>query len=102
MTMSDNTQDPTVRTIEPCEHMVNAVNGLADGTLKGPMKAYTKLHTLHCAKCRTALSSLTILHTRLGALSASEPADGAGLSLEHQAVVESAMDDIEKGKIAGK
>ena len=94
--MTDSGKVPSIRTLEPCEHMVNAVNGLADGSLKGPMKVYTKLHTLHCSKCRTALNSLTVLHTRLGALSVAETAGSVGLSTQHQASIEHALDEIER------
>ncbi len=95
--MTHQIEDPTVRTLEPCQHMVNAVNGLADGSLRGPMKMYTRLHTLHCSKCRTALHSLTMLHTRLGALSISTDATDR-LSPERQSDMARALDDIESTK----
>jgi hypothetical protein len=96
--MTNQIEEPATRIIEPCEHMINAVNGLADGSLKGPMKVYTRLHTLHCAKCRTALTSLTVLHSRLGELSAGDPANIETLSPQRRSDVAEALDEIERSK----
>ena len=51
--------------IEPCHHMTDQINSLADDTLKGPIRLYTQIHVLHCSKCRPALSRLRALRTRL-------------------------------------
>ncbi len=89
-------EEMKVRVLEPCDHMINAVNGMADGSLKGPMRVFTRLHTLHCKKCRTALQSLTAIHTRLGDIDtppgSTEP---AGLTTDRSDNLEAAFDRIE-------
>lgn len=66
MTSEQNAELP--RLLEPCEHMENLVNGMADGSLKGPARLYTKFHITTCSKCRTALAGLKDVHDRLNEL----------------------------------
>lgn len=76
--------------------MVNAVNGAADGSLKGVMKVYTALHVLHCTKCRTALHSLKSLHSRLGELAVTDTGSSDGIGEAGMANLESALDGIDR------
>jgi hypothetical protein len=44
--------------IQACHHMHLQVHALADDTLKGPMRWYTRLHCSHCSQCAAALQTL--------------------------------------------
>jgi hypothetical protein len=43
---------------QACHHMQHHVHALADDTLKGPMRWYTRLHCSYCSQCGTALQTL--------------------------------------------
>ena len=56
------------REIEPCPHMRNWVSALADGTLRGFARWFTRLHVRGCPRCFEAFGALQRLRERLCAL----------------------------------
>jgi hypothetical protein len=83
--------------IEPCHHMQTYVSALSDDTLSGPARWYTKLHILHCARCRAALQVLRALRERLRNLgSAADRDHAATLTGERRAALEKAMDEVDR------
>lgn len=97
MTTNQNAELP--RVIEPCEHMDNMVNGLADGSLKGPAKLYTKFHVATCSKCRTALAALEDIHSHLNQLDQAPetPAKAnTGLTSERREALDAEMTLVEQ------
>ncbi len=97
MTTNQNAELP--RVIEPCEHMDNMVNGLADGSLKGPAKLYTKFHVATCSKCRTALAALEDIHSHLNQLdhAPETPANAnTGLTSERREALDAEMTLVEQ------
>src|SRR5436189_248885 len=51
--------------IRPCPHMRNWVSSLADGTLRGFPRWFTRLHVKGCPHCHEALGALQTLCARL-------------------------------------
>lgn len=54
--------------IRPCPHMRNWVSALADGTLRGFARWFTRLHVKGCPQCREAFQGFQKLRQRLAAL----------------------------------
>jgi hypothetical protein len=48
--------------VQACHHMQHQVHALADDTLKGPMRWYTRLHCSYCSQCGAALQTLRDAH----------------------------------------
>lgn len=97
MTSEQNAELP--RTLEPCEHMENWVNGLADGSLKGPARLYTQFHVTTCSKCRTALAGLKDVHARLNELEHAPEAEqnaASALTPERREALEGGMTNVER------
>lgn len=44
----------------PCRNMENLIQGLADGSLKGPKKWYAAAHAAQCPHCGTFLQRMQI------------------------------------------
>ncbi len=44
--------------VRACRHIQKHVHALADDTLQGPMRWYTRLHCSCCGQCGTTLRSL--------------------------------------------
>ena len=65
---TSSTEAKTTAAGQACHHMQHHVHALADDTLKGPMRWYTRLHCSYCTQCGTALQTL-----RAEANSAPEP-----------------------------
>ena len=99
MPSEHNTELP--RTLEPCEHMENWVNGLADDTLKGPARLYTKFHITTCSKCRNALAGLKDVHDRLNELEhapETDPNAAGSLTPERREALNVGMAGVEQQK----
>lgn len=56
------------REIKPCPHMRSWVSALADGTLKGFARWFTRLHVKGCPHCSDAFRAFQRLRERLSAL----------------------------------
>src|SRR5512142_2933711 len=93
-----NTPDTSGR-IDPCRHMARWVSALADGSLRGIPRWYTRLHVAGCPRCRAALEALRALRDRLLRLGRSE---GAGaqdaLTPEHRLRLRASLDAVDKDK----
>ena len=99
MTPEDKNELP--RLLEPCEHMENWVNGLADESLKGPARWYTRFHIRTCSKCRAALAGLKDVHDRLRGLEhalTAEENEAAALTPERRALLEGSLASVEQRK----
>jgi hypothetical protein len=44
--------------VEACHHMGNYITRMADGSLTGPARLYTRFHVATCPKCAAALRGL--------------------------------------------
>lgn len=79
-------------TIDPCQHMENWVNGLADDSLHGPAKLYTQWHVAICPKCNAALKGLRQVREQVQTLRDEQP-EGASTTLtdDRRAAVDSAI-----------
>lgn len=95
--MSDTQHVEVTEPAEPCSHMANLVSALADGSLRGPARWYTRFHLLTCASCSGALRALTALRVRLRALAGAAAPAGGGLTPERQAAVDAALDIVDAG-----
>src|SRR5258707_11248364 len=83
--------------IEPCRHMRAWVNALADGSLSGIARWYTKLHVADCPRCRAALEAFMALRARLRSLGSSPSVVGEmTLTPERRSALEAALDDVER------
>jgi hypothetical protein len=95
--MTQKQADDTASTLEPCHHMEHWVNGMADGSLKGVARLYTRLHVAGCIKCHTALLALEKLRHRLHDLNHSPEAEiPSALTSDRRAALDAAMDEIDK------
>ena len=56
------------REIRPCPHMRSWVSALADGTLRGFARWFTRLHVKGCPHCKEAFQGFQRLRDRLRAL----------------------------------
>ncbi|MBC7527740.1 MAG: hypothetical protein H7308_09330 [Chthonomonadaceae bacterium] len=85
--------------IEPCEHMTNQINSLADGTLHGVIKHFTRFHAWHCGKCSPALRRLIALRTRVITLrQLPRDAERNLLPVARYSALKKAMDALESGE----
>src|SRR5512142_2906474 len=90
-----NTPDTSGR-IDPCRHMARWVSALADGSLRGLPRWYTRMHVAGCPRCRAALEALRALRDRLLGLGRSDRGAQAQLSPERQSGLNATMDDIDR------
>ncbi len=85
------------RPIEACSHMEDYVSALADNSLTGPMRWYTRLHVLYCSRCGPALKGLLALRARLKALIGTQADTKATvLTDERKSAIDHAMDTLDK------
>ena len=63
------------REIKPCPHMRNWVSALADGTLRGFARWFTRLHVKGCPHCSDAFRAFQRLRERLSAMAGRPAAD---------------------------
>lgn len=91
--------DPHIR---PCRHMEKWVHALADGSLTGWRRWYTRLHVAGCRRCEEALHALEAMRERLRTLGAASTSQSAALSAERRAALESALNAIDEQSAAGE
>lgn len=85
------------REIRPCPHMANWVSAMSDGSLKGMMLWYTRLHVRDCLHCREAHDAMQDLETQLGSLNTNvSPEAPATLTPERKQALNSAMDELDR------
>jgi hypothetical protein len=90
--MRQETSEPVAEEINPCEHMRGSISALADGSLTGLMRWYTRWHASHCPRCGAALRGLRALLAQLQPLRGAPPAQAPDtLSAERRAGLEEAM-----------
>lgn len=93
-----NQETATTKTpgIDPCEHMQERVNALADGSLTGVPSWYTRFHVFHCSRCGAALKNLRTLLHRVHPLKDIAPAEQPStLTAERRAKLMAAMDSAD-------
>src|SRR5258707_15308223 len=81
--------------LKPCWLMRNWVSALADGSLAGFARWYTKLHVSGCPKCREVLEALRRLRERLRAAAPRPSRSSPTLSDKRWAAIKSALDEVD-------
>lgn len=82
---------------EPCPHLTDWVNGLADDSLRGFPRWFTRLHLTHCRRCQDALRALLQLRERLRTYAQRRAGDAPTvLEPERWQVIESSLDAIDR------
>ena len=81
--------------IHPCHHMVGLVNGMADDTLTGPGRWYTRFHLMTCPNCAVAVKELRGMRERLGELKTKETDREPALTADRKRGLEMALDRID-------
>jgi hypothetical protein len=84
------------QTVQPCEHMTCWVNGLADDSLHGIPRWYTRFHMFHCRQCRTAFEALRELRDRLRLFARGADPAPPPLGPERWGAIEAALEDIDE------
>lgn len=95
--MKQNTVAQEKPALQPCRRMETLVSGLCDDTLSGLAYWYTRLHILHCSKCRAAFNALRALRERLKDFGSRE--NGAlayALTGDRRSALEEAMNEIDQ------
>lgn len=83
--------------VKPCRHMACWVSSLADGTLSGFARWYTRLHLAECKQCKATLDALISLRERLKALPQSQdPIFPATLSEQNRTALDAALDAVDR------
>jgi hypothetical protein len=85
---------PAEQDVRPCKHMEGMVNSLADGTLHGPARWYTELHSLHCTQCRAAVKNLRTVIATVKELGG-DAEHRAPMPGARRADIERAMDEVD-------
>ena len=83
-------------TIEPCRHMAAWVSALADGSLRGIPRLYTRFHISGCPRCQAALKALTALRDRLLRLGRVSDPPTDDLTPARRAALEASLDAIDR------
>ena len=95
--MTEKTPHRASPEIKPCRHMEQWVHALADDSLTGFARWYTRLHVGGCRRCYAALEALQSLRERLKALRATDGlAAPPTLPLERREALRAALDAVEK------
>ena len=87
--------------VQPCKHMEGMVSSLADGSLRGPARWYTQLHTMHCSQCRTALNHLRVVIDKVADLREDGPPGAERLQADRREGIERALDEVD-GSVKSK
>ncbi len=81
--------------LQPCSHMRDMVSAMADDSLRGWRRWYTRFHVSGCPRCRRALEAFRALRARLLAFGRQEE-PAASLSPDRRSALERAWDEMEK------
>ena len=94
MQMNEEKTSLEAQKIEPCKHMEAYVSALSDGSLSGPARWFTRLHMLHCRKCRTAFRLFGALRKRLRQFGSLERGSDT-LAQARRSALENALDEVD-------
>ena len=83
------------RKIEPCDHMVDNISALADGSLQGIARWYTRFHASYCPRCRKALEALRAITGRLRRLAGFKSGTADSMPVERRESLKSELDRMD-------
>ena len=95
--MANETKHSDVPELWCCRRMERWINALADGSLTGWARWYTRLHVAGCKRCEAALQALLHVQESLKALRSDENNRvPATLPPDRRVALDAALDEVER------